>query len=53
MRLIVTGGLEPEEADEYGVVDDDDADSYKEDGSGSVEEGLSTDVTEAVTKEVE
>ena len=52
-RLITTGVLDPEDAYEDGYIDDDGADLDEEDKSGLVEAGVSTVVTEVITKEVE
>ena len=50
--MIVTDVIDTEEADEDGSIYDDGADLYEEYGSGLVEAGVSTDVTEVGTREV-
>ena len=52
-QLIAMDVLEPEEADEDSAVDDDGDALDEDDESGSGEAGVSTGVTEEVTKEVE
>ena len=51
--MIATYVIEFDEADEDGSIDDDGADLYEEDESGSVEAGVRTCVTEVGAKEVE
>ena len=52
-RLIATDFLESEEASDYGSIYGDGADTDEEDESGWGEAGVSTVVTELVTKVVE